>query len=93
MSSWCIPRQKCPFSAAVMDILTFLTEQFNSRSLSYRTIGVYKACISQLHDPIEGQQVGNLPLVSRFMKGIFELRTPERVRRGLLKRFYDISPV
>ena len=74
-SSWCIQRQKCPFSAAVMDILTFLTEQFNSRSLSYRTIGVYKACISQLHDPIEGQQVGNLPLVSRFMKDIFELRT------------------
>ena len=60
-----------------MDILTFLTEQFNSRSLSYRTIGVYMACISQLHDLIEGQQVGNLPLVSRFMKGIFELRTPE----------------
>ena len=29
----------------VMDILTFLTEQFNSRSLAYRTIGVYKACI------------------------------------------------
>ena len=28
------------------------------------------------HDPIEGQQVGNL-LVSRFMKGIFELRIPE----------------
>ena len=60
-----------------MDILTFLTEQFNSRSLSYRTIGVYMACISQLHDLIEGQQVGNLPLVSRFTKDIFELRTPE----------------
>ena len=60
-----------------MDILTFLTEQFNSRSLSYRTIGVYKACISQLHDPIEGQQVGNLPLVSQFTKDIFELRTSE----------------
>ena len=70
-SSWCIQRQKCPFSAPVNDILAFLTEQFNNRRL------VYKACISQLHDPIEGRQVGNLPLVSRFMKGIFELRPPQ----------------
>ena len=76
-SSWCIQRQKCPFSAPVNDILAFLAEQFNNRRLAYRTIAVYKACISQLHDPIEGRQVGNLPLVSRFMKGIFELRPPQ----------------
>ena len=54
-----------PFSVLVMDILTCLTEQFNSRILAYRNICVYKACILQLHDPIEGQQVGNLPLVSQ----------------------------
>ncbi len=76
-SSWCIKRQKCPFSAPVNDILAFLAEQFNNRHLAYRTIAVYKACISQLHDPIEGRQVGTLPLVSRFMKGIFELRPPQ----------------
>ena len=76
-TSWCVQRQKCPFSAPVNDILTFLAEQFNSRDLAYRTIAVYKACISQLHDPIEGRQLGNLPLVSRFMKGIFELRPPQ----------------
>ena len=45
--------------------------------MAYRTIAVYKACISQLHAPIEGKQLGNLPLVSRFMKGIFELRPPQ----------------
>ena len=45
--------------------------------MAYRTIAVYKACISRLHDPIEGRQLGNLPLVSRFMKGIFELRPPQ----------------
>ena len=76
-TSWCVQRQKCPFSAPVNDILTFLAEQFNSRHLAYRTIAVYKACISQLHDPFEGRQLGNLPLVSRFMKGIFELRPPQ----------------
>ncbi len=60
-SSWCIKRQKSPFSAPVNDILAFLAEQVNNRHLAYRTIAVYKACISQLHDPIEGRQVGNIP--------------------------------
>jgi hypothetical protein len=60
----------------VNDILTLLVEQFNKRNLAYRTIGVYKTCISQMHDPVDGQQVGSLPLVSRFMKGIFQLRPP-----------------
>ena len=62
------------FPAPVKDILT---EQFNSHHLAYRTIVVYKACISQLHDPVEGRQLGNLPFVSRFMKGIFKLRPPQ----------------
>ena len=75
-ASWCLQRNKCPFSAAVVDVLEFLSEQFNTRNLAYRTVGVYKTCISQLHDPVDGQQLGSLPLVSRFMKGIFQLRAP-----------------
>lgn len=63
-------------SAPVKDILEFLTGQFQERKLAYRTIGVYKSCISQFHDLIDGQSIGNLPIVSRFMKGIFELRPP-----------------
>ena len=42
-AGWCMQRNKCPFSAPVAD---FLSEQFNDRHLAYRTIGVYKACIS-----------------------------------------------
>ena len=75
-TSWCVSRTQCPFSATVAEVLEFLTEQFHTRKLSYRTVGVYKSCISQLHDPIEGQPLGTLPLLSRFMKGIFELRPP-----------------
>ena len=75
-ASWCLQRNKCPFSAAVADVLQFLSEQFNMRNLAYRTVGVYKACISQLHDPVDEQQLGSLPLVSCFMKGIFQLRPP-----------------
>ncbi|CAB4027499.1 Integrase recombinase xerD-like [Paramuricea clavata] len=68
-ASWCLERNKCPFSAPVADVLDFLSEQFNNRNLAYRTVGVYKECISQKHDPIDGLQLGSLPLVSRFMKG------------------------
>ena len=75
-ASWCLQRNKSPFSAAVADVLEFLSEQFNTRNTAYRTVGVYKACISQLHDPVDGQQLDSLPLVSRFMKGIFQLRPP-----------------
>ena len=66
-TSWCISRNQCPFSAPVSDIFLFLTEQFSERNLSYRTIEVYKSCISQMHDPIDGQPLGNLPLVNRFI--------------------------
>ena len=72
-AGWCMQRNKCPFSAPVADVLDFLSEQLNDCILAYRTIGVYKACISQMHDPV-GLQLGSLPLVSRFMKGIFQLR-------------------
>ena len=73
-SSWCLQRNLDPFSAPVVDVLAFLAEQFNMRGLAYRTISVYKACISQIHNPVEGQQLGNLPIVSRFMKGVFQLK-------------------
>ena len=75
-TSWCLSRNTYPFSATITEVLLFLAEQFNQRNLSYRTIGVYKSCISQLHDPVGGQPLGTLPLLSRFMKGIFELRPP-----------------
>ena len=73
-ASWFLERNKCTFSAPVADVLDFLSEQFNDRNLAYRKVGVYKACTSQMHDPVDGLQLGSLPLVSRFMKGIFQLR-------------------
>ena len=81
-ASWCLEMNKCPFSAPVADVLDFLSEQFNNRNLAYRTVGVYKACISQMHDPVDGLQLGSLLLVSRFMKGIFQLRPATPMASG-----------
>ena len=66
-----------------------------SGNLSYRTIGVYKSCISQLRDPVGGQPLGTLPLLARFMKGIFRvysnfaLQHQKYVQPGQLKRYYN----
>ena len=40
----------------------------------YRTIGVHHSAIYSIHTPLEGVIVGQHPLVTKFMKGIFSLR-------------------
>ena len=48
-TGWCCERNKFPFSTPIKAILAFLTSKFQERNLAYRTIGVYKSCISQFH--------------------------------------------
>ena len=77
-SNWC--SSSCsglwPFSAPVTDVLTFLTEKVTNQSLEYRTLAVYKSAISQGHLRVGQTKVGDLPVVSRFMKGIFRMKPP-----------------
>ena len=61
----------------VNDIMDFLSFQFQQRYLAYQTIGIYKSCISRFYGLVEGQPVRSLPVMSRFMKGIFELQPPK----------------
>ena len=75
-SHWCSSKGLCPFSAPVADVLTFLTELVTSRSLEYRTLAVYKSTISQEHLPVGQTRLGDLPVVSRFMKDIFRMKPP-----------------
>ena len=74
--NWCSSRGLCPFSAPVTDVLTFLTETVTNQSLEYRTLAVYKSTISQGHLPVGQTKLGDLPVVSRFMKEIFRIKPP-----------------
>ena len=56
-------------------ILEFLFEQF-SKGKQYRTINTIRSAISMTHDEIDGTRVGQHPLVSRFLKGVFNIRPP-----------------
>ena len=75
-SNWCSSRGLCPFSAPVTDVLTVWTETVTNQSLEYRTLAVYKSAISQGHLPVGQTKLGDLPVVSRFMKGIFRMKPP-----------------
>lgn len=75
-SQWCLARGLCPLSAPVTKVLTFLAEIAAQRGLEYRTIAVYKSAISQAHFPVGHSPLGELPVVSRFMKGIFRTKPP-----------------
>jgi hypothetical protein len=73
-AEWCTMRGWCPFSAPVTAVLSFLASLLKEKDLEYRTIAVYRSAISQTHDPIDSVPLGELPIVSKFMKGIFRAK-------------------
>ena len=76
-SSWCVQRQEDPISCHLNHFFEFLAELFEA-GLQYRTINVHRSAISVSHLPVvDGCLLGNHPLVTRFMKGVHELRPPQ----------------
>ena len=74
--NWCISRETDPAEAPLAEVLEFLSHLFRERGLAYRTINCYRSAISSFHAPIDGSNVGKHPLVSRCLKGVFNLRPP-----------------
>ena len=67
--SWCLRQGIDPLSAPLMDILEFLMIQFQ--------IGIQYRIISTLtHNEIDGVWVGQHPLVSCLLNGVFNSRPP-----------------
>jgi integrase len=76
-AEWCTMRGWCPFSAPVTAVLSFLASLLKEKDLEYRTIAVYRSAISQTHDSIDSVPLGELPIVSKFMKGVFRAKPPK----------------
>ena len=74
---WCSQRSICPISAPVAEVLAFLASLVTQGNLAYRTVALYKSAISQTHDPVGSTELGRLPIVSRFMKGVFKSKPPK----------------
>ena len=43
----------------------------------YRSLNAYRSAISSVHDKVDGYEVGQHPLVSRLLKGVFNTRPPQ----------------
>ena len=76
-AEWCAMRGWCPFSAPVTSVLLFLASLLKEKDLEYRTIAVYRYAISQTHDLVDSVPLGELPIVSKFMKGVFRTKPPK----------------
>ena len=73
--SRCIERNTDPFSAPLKDVLEFLYEQFKMGK-QYRTINSLRSAITMTHEEVDGARIGQHPLISRFLKGIYNSRPP-----------------
>ena len=47
-----------------------------NQSLEHGALAIYKSDISQGHLPVDQTKLGDLPVVSRFMKGVFRMKPP-----------------
>ena len=74
--SWCAKRKVNPLSAALNDILLFLTDRFNNGA-AYRSVNVARSAISSCHPQIDGYPVGQHPLVVQLLKGMLNMRPPQ----------------
>lgn len=74
-ASWCSEREINPIRADISATLEFLAFEFQSRK-AYRTLNVYRLATSMTHPRIDSTRVGEHPLVTQLLKGIFNSRPP-----------------
>lgn len=76
------------FHPPVKTVLQFLTDLVHA-GLSYSAINTARSALSALVDVNHRHTIGSHPLVRRFLKGVFEVRTPQ----PRYKRIWDVSLV
>ena len=87
-SRWCSQRNRNPIEGPVEDVANFLAELFKEGYL-YRSLNSYRSAISALHSKVDGHSIGQHPLITRMLKGVFNERPP--VAR--YSAFWDVGVV
>ena len=64
-----------PLSNALSNILQYLNNQYRS-GLASQTINSHRSMLSMTLDPVEGQRIGEHPLVVQLLKGCFNSKPP-----------------
>ena len=73
--SWCRTRDSDPFSGPIREVVNFLAD-LHKQGYQYRSLNSYCSAISSVHERVDGHTVGQHPLVTRLMKGVFNDRPP-----------------
>ena len=71
--TFCLEKQVDTTSPHVNSVLDFLTELYN-KGLTYSAINTARSALSTFILPIDGKPIGQNHLVSRLIKGIYQLR-------------------
>lgn len=74
--SWCGTQSFDPVHSPLEPIVEFLTVLYKDNK-QYRTINTYRSAISKNHALINGQRVGQHPMIVTHMRAIFNMRTPK----------------
>ena len=74
--SWCLQRSLDPFLCSISHFVNFLAAQFE-RGLQHRSINTIRSAISVTHEQVDGSPIGQHPVVTRLMKGVYNSRPPE----------------
>ncbi len=72
----CAGRQIDPFSSSVQEFLDFLAGLYDE-GLEHRTINSIRSAVSMTHVQVEGVPIGQHPLVTRLLKGVYNKRPPK----------------
>ena len=72
---WCMERSRDPIRGPIGDVANFLSELFQE-GYQYRSLNAYRSAISSVHEKVDGELVGQHPLISRLLKGAFNERPP-----------------
>ena len=68
-------RSRDPTKGPIADVVNFLVELFH-QGYQYRSLNAYRSAISLVHEKVDGEPVGQHPLVSQVLKGAFNERPP-----------------
>lgn len=87
---WCDGRNLDPFSVYVINIIEFLSSEFQKRKSS-SALNSYPSLLSRTAYPIDGFAVGKHPTVIRFLKGVYNLNPtkPKYCAVGMFQ-FFEI---
>ena len=72
---WYMERNRDPIRGPIGDVANFLSELFQE-GYQYRSLNAYRSAVSSVHEKVDGELVGQHPLIYRLLKGAFNERPP-----------------